>query len=205
MNTGASYFHLPVRKLYRFWIWGLSLKYDLERQLHTRSATLTTKSLEAGFCSLLTFKSFWIKAWNLPYNASKVSLSNPGQLFEEPLQVKAVSKNPKMIDNFAKFGSSFPSSVLKTSTTDEMSFKGKQSASDSISTQSQDKDHCIDPRLLLHEGPQKKNPPQFRYYNHELELFFSNSRAGILILAYHTHHSILRVHHWSSAKATTGE
>ena len=126
----------------------------MERQLHTRSATLTTKSLEAGFCSLLTLKSLWIKAWNLPYNASKVSLSNPGQLLEEPLQVRAVSKNPKMIDNFARFGSSFPSSVLKTSTTDETSFKGKQSTSDSISTQNQDfrSQHS---RLLLHVGPKK--------------------------------------------------
>ena len=41
------------------------------------------------------------------------------------MQVNAVSKNPKIIDNLAKFGSIFASSTLKTSTTDAMSFKGK--------------------------------------------------------------------------------
>lgn len=106
-------------------MWGLSLKYDFERQLQTRSATSTTNSLVAGFCSLFTLKSFSISAWNLPLRASKVSLSKLGQLFD-PLQVSAVSKKPKTIDNFAKFGSAFASSTLKTSTTDDMSFRGKQ-------------------------------------------------------------------------------
>lgn len=41
------------------------------------------------------------------------------------MQVNAVSKNPKMIDSLARFGSIFASSTLKTSTTDAMSFKGK--------------------------------------------------------------------------------
>lgn len=117
-------------------MWGLSLKYDFERQLHTRSATSTMNSLVAGVCSLFTFKSFFIKAWNLPPSASNVSLSRLGQLFDEPLQVSAVSKKPKIIDNFARFGSAFASSTLKTSTTDEMSFRGKQLASVSILDQS---------------------------------------------------------------------
>lgn len=117
--------YLPVKKLYRFCMCGLSLKYDFERQLHTRSATSIMNSLVAGFLSLFTFKSFWIKAWNLPLRASKVSLSKLGRLSADPLQVSAVSKNPRITDNLAKFGSAFPSSVLKTSTTDAMSFKGK--------------------------------------------------------------------------------
>lgn len=113
-------------------MWGLSLKYDFERQLQTRSATCTMNSLVAGFCSLFASKSFFIKAWNLPPSASNVSLSRLGQLFDDPLQVSAVSKKPNIIDNFARFGSAFASSTLKTSTTDEMSFKGKQLASVSI-------------------------------------------------------------------------
>ena len=134
---GTVYFlYLPVKKLYKFCIWGLSLKYDFERQLQTRSATSVMNSLVAGLFSLFTFKFFWIKAWNLPPRASKVSLSKLGQLFADPLQVNAVSKKPRMIDNLAKFGSGFASSSLKTSTTEAMSFKGKLELASIVSSRS---------------------------------------------------------------------
>lgn len=136
-------------------MWGLSLKYDFERQLQTRSATCTMNSLVAGFCSLFASKSFFIKAWNLPPSASNVSLSRLGQLFDDPLQVRAVSKKPKIIDNFARFGSAFASSTLKTSTTDEMSFKGKQVASVSILARSV---VCVPLYVLLLLRGRQKTP-----------------------------------------------